>query len=71
MSLPVAIILGIIIIPIYAYFWASIYRWENNRRVRRNNFKPMTKKQFNSILIVHAICAAIFVIIAIFLSYFK
>ncbi|GEP86194.1 hypothetical protein SCO01_03840 [Staphylococcus cohnii subsp. cohnii] len=47
MSLLVAIILGIIIIPIYAYFWASIYRWENNRRIKRNNFKPMTKKQFN------------------------
>ena len=43
MSLPVAIILGIIVIPVYAYFWASIYRWENNRRVKRNNFKPMTK----------------------------
>lgn len=71
MSLPVAIVLGIIVIPIYAYFWASIYRWENNRRVKRNNFKPMTKKQFNLILIVHAICATIFVILAIYISYFK
>ncbi|MDU9348551.1 MULTISPECIES: hypothetical protein [Staphylococcus] len=71
MSLPVAIILGIIIIPIYAYFWASIYRWENNRRVRRNNFKPMTKKLFYWNLLVHGIFAAIFVIIAIYLSYFN
>lgn len=71
MSLPVAIILGIIAIPIYAYFWAFIFLWENKRRVKRNNFKPMTKKQFNLLLIVHAICATIFVILAIYISYFK
>lgn len=71
MSLPVAIILGIVFTPIYAYFWAFIFRWENNRRVKRNNFDPMTKKQFNLVLLVHAICAAGFVTMAIYISYFK
>ncbi|CCI60220.1 putative uncharacterized protein [Staphylococcus equorum subsp. equorum Mu2] len=40
MGLLAAIVLGIIFIPIYAYFWAFIFRWENNRRVKRNNFTP-------------------------------
>ncbi|PHK48798.1 hypothetical protein [Staphylococcus edaphicus] len=71
MSLPVAIILGIVAIPIYAYFWASIYRWENNRRVKRNNLKPMTKKLFYWNLLVHGVFATIFVFIAIYISYFK
>ncbi len=70
-ELTCSIILGIIIILIYAYFWVSIYRWENNKRVKRNNFKPMTKKLVYWNLLVHSIFATIFVIIAIYLSYFK
>ncbi|RIN51302.1 hypothetical protein BU052_13415 [Staphylococcus simulans] len=71
MSLPVAIILGIIAIPIYAYLWASIFRWDNNRKAKGNNSKLMRQSTFYSIFIVHAICAAIFVVIAIYISYFK
>lgn len=71
MSLLVAIILGIIFIPIYAYFSSSIFRWDDNRRAKRNDLAPMSNKQFNSLLVINGVCAVIFVIIAIYLSYFK
>lgn len=71
MSLPIAIILGIIAIPIYAYFWATIFRWDNNRKAKGNKLKLMRKSTFYSIFIVQAICAAIIVVIAIYISYFK
>ncbi|NWK84255.1 hypothetical protein HYE69_05490 [Staphylococcus sp. GSSP0090] len=71
MSLPVAIVLGIIFVPIYAYFWSFIFKWENNRRVKRNNFDPMSKKAFYFLLFVHAICAIVMVITAIYISYFS
>lgn len=71
MGLLAAIVLGIIFIPIYAYFWAFIFRWENNRRVKRNNFTPMTDKQYYLLLIVHGIFATFLVIFAIYISYFK
>ncbi|MBF7019720.1 hypothetical protein ISO99_07320 [Staphylococcus sp. 18_1_E_LY] len=71
MSLPVAIIVGIIAIPIYAYFWAAIFRWDNNRKAKGNKLKLMRKSTFYSIFIVQAIGAAICVILAIYISYFK
>lgn len=71
MSLPVAIVLGIMFVPIYAFFWAFIFRWENNRRVKRNNFEPMTKKSFYVLLLVHAVSAILMVISAIYISYFS
>ncbi|MDU9418921.1 hypothetical protein RCL10_10475 [Staphylococcus lloydii] len=71
MSLPVAIIVGIIAIPIYAYFWASIFRWDNNRKAKGNKLKLMRKSTFYSIFIVQAIGAAICVILAIYINYFK
>ncbi|SCT02655.1 hypothetical protein [Staphylococcus caeli] len=71
MSLPIAITLGIIFIPIYAYFWSFILRWDNSRRARRYDFPIMSKRKYNYLLLAHGIFATILVIGAIYMSYFK
>ena len=71
MSLPIAIILGIIFIPIYVYFWSFLLRWDNNRRARRYDFALMSNRKYNYLLLAHGIFAIILVISAIYMSYFN
>lgn len=70
MSLTVAIILGIIFIPVYAYVWTSILRSRVNKRSKQNNSEPMTKIQFRFLLVLYAVLATCLIFSTIYFIYF-
>ena len=71
MSLPVAIILGIIFVPVYTYIGMQItFKYHNYRR-KLYNIKPMSNLRIYTEAIFLVIAGIAFVATLIYIAYFS